>query len=80
LDGNPICPQEKLWRVCTKTPENSLGGTFAGMEATLPLHSKNQAMVSSTREVGNQWQKHNFRVKVEEYDNYFSLICKFIEI
>ena len=35
---------------------------------------------SATREVGNQWQKHNFRVKVEEYDNYFSLICKFIEI
>jgi len=36
--------------------------------------------MAATREVGNQWQKHNFRVKVEEYDNYFALICKFIEI
>jgi len=31
LNGNPICLQEKLWRVCTKNLENSLGGTFAGM-------------------------------------------------
>jgi hypothetical protein len=41
-DGCPIYLQEKLWRVCTKNLENGFGGTFAEMEAMLPLHNKNQ--------------------------------------
>jgi hypothetical protein len=44
-----------LWRVYPKVSENSISGTFAGIESTLPLHKKIKTGSYQIR-VGNTYE------------------------